>query len=214
EEDYAADRLLHDAARAVTVGGRSQQLVTRVAQRHDGAIPCRHTSPPTGSTRSRTERAGTARAPLDDARDAELLSHVRPSSEITARHESSPMSIVGVVIIGVNGAVATTLIAGVELMIRGLAPRLGMVTERTDARVTELTTLLDFAPLEDLVFAGWDVRYANVYEGAVHHKVLPHEQLEQVKDKLTAITPWPAGFAKRYAEKGIGAHVGNVKSDR
>lgn len=64
------------------------------------------------------------------------------------------MSKVGVVIVGVNGAVATTLIAGVELMIRGLAPRLGMVTERTDARATELTSLLDFAPLEDLVFAG------------------------------------------------------------
>ena len=45
------------------------------------------------------------------------------------------MSKVGVVIVGVNGAVASTLIAGVELMIRGLAPRLGMVTERTDARI-------------------------------------------------------------------------------
>jgi myo-inositol-1-phosphate synthase len=124
------------------------------------------------------------------------------------------MSKVGVVIIGVNGAVATTLIAGVELMIRGLAPRLGMVTERTDARVTELTSLLDFAPLEDMVFAGWDVRYANVYEGALHHKVLPREQLDQVKDKLTAITPWPAVFARKYAEKVIGDNVVNVKSYR
>jgi myo-inositol-1-phosphate synthase len=124
------------------------------------------------------------------------------------------MSKVGVVIIGVNGAVATTLIAGVELMIRGLAPRLGMVTERTDARVTELTSLLDFAPLEDLVFAGWDVRHPNVFEAAVHHKVLPREQLEAVKDKLTGVTPWPAVFARRYAEKVIGDNVVNVKSYR
>jgi myo-inositol-1-phosphate synthase len=124
------------------------------------------------------------------------------------------MSKVGVVIIGVNGAVATTLIAGVELMIRGLAPRLGMVTERTDARATELTSLLDFAPLEDLVFAGWDVRYANVYEGAVHHKVLPKDLLDQVKDKLTAQTPWPAVFSKKYAENVLGTNVVNVKSQR
>jgi myo-inositol-1-phosphate synthase len=100
-------------------------------------------------------------------------------------------------------------------MIRGLAPRLGMVTERTDARITEpLTSLLDFAPLEDIVFAGWDVRHANVYEGALHHKVLPREQLEQVKDKLTAVTPWPAVFARAYAEKVIGDNVVNVKTFR
>jgi myo-inositol-1-phosphate synthase len=124
------------------------------------------------------------------------------------------MSKVGVVIIGVNGAVATTLIAGVELMVRGLAPRLGMVTERTDARVTELTSLLDFAPLEDMVFAGWDLRFANAYEAAVHHKVFPKDLLDQVKDKLTAHTAWPAVFSKKYAEKAEGTNVVTVKNQR
>jgi myo-inositol-1-phosphate synthase len=124
------------------------------------------------------------------------------------------MSKVGVVIIGVNGAVATTLIAGVELMVRGLAPRLGMVTERTDARATELTSLLDFAPLEDMVFAGWDLRFANAYEAAVHHKVFPKDLLDQVKDKLTAHTAWPAVFSKKYAEKAEGTNVATVKNHR
>ena len=45
------------------------------------------------------------------------------------------MSRIGVAIIGVNGAVASTVIAGVELMKRGLVQRLGMVTERTDALI-------------------------------------------------------------------------------
>jgi myo-inositol-1-phosphate synthase len=125
------------------------------------------------------------------------------------------MSKVGVVIVGVNGAVATTLIAGVELMIRGLAPRLGMITERTDAQIAEpLTSILDFAPLEDLVFAGWDVRFPNVYEGALHHKVLPKDQLEAVKDKLQAVTPWPAVWKRAYAEKVIGDNVIDVKTYR
>ena len=35
----------------------------------------------------------------------------------------------GVVIIGVNGAVSSTLIAGARLMAAGLAPKLGMLTE-------------------------------------------------------------------------------------
>ena len=48
------------------------------------------------------------------------------------------MNRIGVAIVGVNGAVASTVIAGVELMKRGLVPRIGMVTEkdgRTDRRV-------------------------------------------------------------------------------
>jgi myo-inositol-1-phosphate synthase len=127
------------------------------------------------------------------------------------------MSKVGVVIVGINGAVATTLIAGVELMVRGLAPRLGMVTERTgngSGLQEPLTTLLDVAPLGDLVFAGWDVRFANVYEGALHHKALPREQLDLVKDKLQTITPWPAVFKREYAEKVIGDNTVNVKTYR
>src|SRR5579872_3904762 len=101
------------------------------------------------------------------------------------------MKRIGVAIVGVNGAVASTVIAGVELMKRGLVPRVGMVTERTDARIAEsITELLDFAPLENLVFGGWDLKFANVYEGALHHKVLPAHVIEQVKTQLEVIKPW------------------------
>jgi myo-inositol-1-phosphate synthase len=121
----------------------------------------------------------------------------------------------GVVIIGVNGAVASTVIAGVELMKRGLVPRIGMVTERTDAKIADsLTSLLEFAPLEDLVFGGWDVRFANVYEGAVHHKVLPRDVLDGAKDALEAIKPWPAVFARKYAENVQGDHTVTAKTHR
>jgi myo-inositol-1-phosphate synthase len=125
------------------------------------------------------------------------------------------MSKLGVVIVGVNGAVATTLIAGVELMKRGLAPKLGMVTERTDDRIAEsLTALLEFARLEDLVFAGWDVRYASVYEGALHHKVLPRETLDSVKDALEAVKPWPAVFARAYAQNVVGDNTVHAATQR
>jgi myo-inositol-1-phosphate synthase len=125
------------------------------------------------------------------------------------------MNRIGVAIVGVNGAVASTVIAGVELMKRGLAPRIGMVTERVDARIAEsLTELLDFAPLENLVFAGWDLQFANVYEGALHHKVLPSHILEQVKPELERITPWPAVFGKDYVSKLSGENVVRASGHR
>src|SRR5580700_10555407 len=118
------------------------------------------------------------------------------------------MNRIGVAIVGVNGAVASTVIAGVHLMMRGLVPRVGMVTERTDARIAEsITDLLDFAPLENLVFAGWDPKYANVFEGAVHHKVIPPHVLEKVRPELERVRPWPAVFAKSYVEKLVGDNV-------
>ncbi len=118
------------------------------------------------------------------------------------------MNHVGVVIVGVNGAVASTIVAGVELMKRGLVPRLGMVTERTEANLGEtLPDLLDLASLDSLVFGGWDVRFANAYEGALHHRVFPRETLAQVEGALRAVAPWPGVFARRYAENVQGDHV-------
>jgi myo-inositol-1-phosphate synthase len=125
------------------------------------------------------------------------------------------MSRIGVAIIGVNGAVASTVIAGVELMKRGLVPRLGMVTERTEARINEsITEILDLAPLENLVFAGWDLQFSNVYEGALEHKVLPVHMLEKVRPELEKIRPWPAVFAKKYVEKLDGKNVVGAGSHR
>jgi len=118
------------------------------------------------------------------------------------------MNRIGVAIVGVNGAVASTVVAGVHLMKRGLVPRIGMVTERTEARIAEsLTELLDFAPLESLVFGGWDLKFANCYEGALHHRVLPEHVLEKVRADLERLRPWPAVFARSYVQNLEGANV-------
>lgn len=114
----------------------------------------------------------------------------------------------GVVVVGVNGAVSSTLIAGVELMVRGLAPRHGMITEKGNlAPGDQITDFLEFASLDDVVFGGWDLQFKNVYEAAKHHNVIPHQQLEQIKDKLESITPWPAVFSREYAENLRGENV-------
>ena len=121
----------------------------------------------------------------------------------------------GVVIVGVNGAVSSTVIAGVELMVRNIVPRVGMITEPGNpAPGEQITDHMAFTPLEDIVFGGWDLQFSDVYAAAVHHKVLPQEQLDQVKDKLQAIKPWPAVFSGEYASNAKGDNIVKVKNFR
>jgi myo-inositol-1-phosphate synthase len=125
------------------------------------------------------------------------------------------MNRIGVAIVGVNGAVASTVIAGVHLMRRGLAPRIGMVTEKTDSRIAEsITELLDFAPLDSLVFGGWDLKFANCYEGALHHRVLPEHVLDKVRPELEQVRPCPAVFGRSYVQNVDGGNVLSATSHR
>ena len=69
------------------------------------------------------------------------------------------------------GAVATTLIAGVEAVRKGLAKPVGSLTQmgtiRLGKRTEGKTPLIhDFAPLaslDDVVFTGWDIFLENMY---------------------------------------------------
>ena len=78
------------------------------------------------------------------------------------------------------GAVATTMIAGVEAVRRGLAKPIGSLTQMGTIRLGKRTDnnsplIKDFVPLanlNDIVFTGWDIFEDNVYESAAHAKVL------------------------------------------
>jgi myo-inositol-1-phosphate synthase len=114
----------------------------------------------------------------------------------------------GVVVVGVNGAVSSTLIAGTYLMARGIVPRLGMLTEAGNpAPGEQITDLLQFPELDGIVFGGWDLAFKNAYEAAKHHKVLPASLIEQVRGELEAQVAWPAVFSGHYAENCKGENV-------
>jgi myo-inositol-1-phosphate synthase len=103
------------------------------------------------------------------------------------------MNKLGVLIVGLHGAVASTVVAGVELMLKGLAPRIGMGTEKTEDKVgPAVTDWLEFVKLEGLVFGGWDLRLANVLEAAMHHGVLPADRIRPVREELEKVVAWPA----------------------
>ena len=125
----------------------------------------------------------------------------------------------GVMIPGM-GAVATTLIAGVEAVRRGFAKPIGSLTQMGTIRLgkrTEHTTPLikDFVPLaslDDIVFTGWDIFEDNMYQAAKTAAVLDRDHLEQIRPFLEGIQPMPAVFDQHYVKRLSGTNVKKGRS--
>jgi myo-inositol-1-phosphate synthase len=114
----------------------------------------------------------------------------------------------GVMIPGM-GAVATTLIAGVEAVRRGFAKPIGSLSQMGHIRLGKRTEnrsplIKDFAPiadLNDIVFTGWDIFGGNLYDAAKTAQVLDRDQLEQIRPYLESIEPMPAVFDQHYVKR-------------
>jgi myo-inositol-1-phosphate synthase len=127
----------------------------------------------------------------------------------------------GVMVVGL-GAVATTMIAGVEAVRRGLAKPIGSLTQmgtirlgkRTDNNSPLIKDFVPIADINDLVFTGWDIFEDNVYEAAAHAKVLEKDTLLQLKPYLETIKPLPAVFDQYYVKRLHGTHVKKGKNKR
>ncbi|MVN89688.1 inositol-3-phosphate synthase [Mucilaginibacter aquatilis] len=120
----------------------------------------------------------------------------------------------GILIPGL-GAVATTLIAGVEAVNKGLSKPIGALTQmgnirlgkRTENRYPKIKEFVPLANLTDIVWGGWDVYSDNVYEAAVNAEVLERSLLDSVKAELESVKPMTAAFDKNYAKNLDGTHV-------
>ena len=108
------------------------------------------------------------------------------------------------------GAVATTFVAGVEAVRRGLAEPIGSLTQmnrirlgkRTDGRTPLIKDFVPLAGLEDLVFGSWDPIPDDGYTSALNAGVLQKEKhLDPIKDFLSAIKPMSAAFDTYYVKK-------------
>ncbi|KAA3436947.1 inositol-3-phosphate synthase [Rufibacter hautae] len=113
------------------------------------------------------------------------------------------------------GAVATTLIAGVESIKKGFSQPVGSLTQmgrirlgkRTDERFPLIKEFVPLTDLENIVFGGWDVYADNVFEAATTAKVLEPMLLHAVRPELERIVPMKAVFDKAYARNLDGNHV-------
>ncbi len=113
------------------------------------------------------------------------------------------------------GAVATTFIAGVERVRRGLSVPIGSLTQmatirlgkRTDARSPLIRDFAPLAALQDIEFAAWDPIPDDAYTAATKAGVLQPSDLEPIADFLKGIKPMPAAFESRYVTRLHGTNV-------
>ena len=121
------------------------------------------------------------------------------------------------------GAVATTFVAGVEAVRKGIAKPIGSITQmqtirlgkRTEERTPLIRDFIGLAGLDDLVFGAWDPIPDDGYASALNAGVLDkHEHLEPIKGFLQGIKPMPAAFDTHYVKKLDGPNVKKGKSKR
>jgi myo-inositol-1-phosphate synthase len=125
-----------------------------------------------------------------------------------------PKGKLGVLTVGM-GAVATTFMAGVDLVRRKKSLPIGSLTQlgtirlgkRTEGRAPAIKDFVPLATLEDIVFGGWDIFPDSAYEAAKNAAVLSTEHLAEVKKFLSKIRPMKAAFDQNYVKKLTGTHV-------
>jgi myo-inositol-1-phosphate synthase len=113
------------------------------------------------------------------------------------------------------GAVASTFMAGVIAVNKGISKPIGSVTQmgnirlgkRTDNRNPLIKDFVPLAKLTDIVFGGWDIFEDNMYESAVNAKVLDQSLLDQIRPELEAIKPMTAVFDRSFVKRLDGPHV-------
>ena len=117
----------------------------------------------------------------------------------------------GIAIIGLGGAVGTTVVAGVELMRQGRVGTDGLPLAHLPA--SDLPPV-GLAAYDDLVFGGWDLSAADLADAARTHDVLGLAHYEAARDALAAVAPWPAVGDARFCAGVTGAHAVAAPSRR
>jgi len=125
----------------------------------------------------------------------------------------------GIMIVGM-GAVATTFVAGVEAIRKGLAEPIGSLTQmgtirvgkRTDGTSPKINEFVSLARLNDLVFTGWDLFEDDMYTAASKAGVLDQRLLDKIKPFLSKIKPQKAVFDRNYVKMLDGPNVKKGKN--
>ena len=120
------------------------------------------------------------------------------------------------------GAVATTFIAGVESVRRGLSKPIGSLTQmatirlgkRTDNRSPLIRDFVPLANLNDIVFGAWDPIPDDALTAARKAGVLEERDITPIADFLAGIKPMPAVFDNKYVTRLNGTNVKQGKTKR
>jgi myo-inositol-1-phosphate synthase len=116
----------------------------------------------------------------------------------------------GIAIIGIGGAVGTTMVAGIELLKKGLIGTEGLPLAELPENLTG-----DLAAYDGLVFGGWDLFGEHLAKAAEEHDVLTHKQFVAVEAELRKIKPWRAAGNREFLANIEGENkIGEKNSHR
>ena len=108
---------------------------------------------------------------------------------------------VGLAVVGLGGAVATTAVAGLELLRLGVVGPEGLPLAELDG------TVPDLVPYDALVVGGWDLDGSDLAKAAEVHGVLDHRQLDAARPGLSQITPWAAAGDAAFCRNVVGGNT-------
>lgn len=123
----------------------------------------------------------------------------------------------GILIVGVGGAVSTTLISGVLSVRKGLSQPVGSITQMATIKMQNgkempIKDIVPIADLKDIMFGGWDIFPENAYQAAVYAEVLKAKDLEPIRTELESITPMKAAFDHNYAKRLNGTFIKDTQT--
>jgi len=114
---------------------------------------------------------------------------VDPSS--TSRH-------LGVLVVGIGGAVASTAAAGIEMLRAGSNDLNGLPLANVGVS--------GLAPYRNLHFAGWDLHGEDLASAVREHRVLDREQMALVEPVLATMKPWAAVGSRDFCKNVDGSN--------
>lgn len=125
-----------------------------------------------------------------------------------------PEGRLGVLLVGL-GAVATTFVAGVEAIKKGIRKPIGSLTQmghirlgkRTDNNTPLVKDFIPLANLNDIVYGAWDLFPDNGFEAATKCGVIPQDLLDKIKTDLSSLEPMKAVSDKNFVRNLNGTHI-------
>lgn len=96
---------------------------------------------------------------------------------------------VGVLFVGVLGAVATTTISGLFAVNQNLAPLRGVISSEKEFETLQLT------PLNQIAFGGWDIQKDSLIEVVQKYGIIQESILKKIEMQLNDVPIWQAPLA-------------------
>ena len=125
-----------------------------------------------------------------------------------------PSGKLGVLIVGLNGAVSSTFITGTYAICKNLTKPIGSITQtatmrlgqRNENRFPKIKDVVPLAKLDQLVFGGWDIHDENVYQSCIRSEVLEQRDFEPLREDLEKLHPMKAVFIQDYVKRLHATH--------